>query len=358
MALFEHIDQLHAAAGFLVGLLVGLTGVGGGSLMTPLLVLAFGIAPQTAVGTDLLYAAMTKVTGSAVHGWRDTVEWPVVRRLAYGSIPAAVVTLTVLNHYGHVGKSAQHVILIVLAALLALTSLTVIFRNRLISFAADLDPIEPAARVMTATVVLGAVLGVAVSISSVGAGAIGVTVLMMLYPRLPLVRIVGSDIAHAVPLTLIAGVGHWIIGDVDGVLLGNLLIGSIPGVIIGSPVVDARPRPGAAAAARRRAGAVVMAIVSQDHHARKGRAAAERPPSRVTTPVPTPRAGNIGAKYPLRAPNRTSTRCEGEYDEPQDTLSCRVGAGVLHGDAGANRRQGGCVRRFFVLRCRGLGRRP
>lgn len=234
MTFFEHFDQLHAAAGFVVGLLVGLTGVGGGSLMTPVLVLLFGIAPQTAVGTDLLYAAVTKVTGSAVHGWRDTVEWPVVRRLAYGSIPAAILTLTVLSHYGHVGKSAQHVILIVLAVTLALTSVTVIFRNWLISFAADLNPIEPASKVVISTVVLGAVIGVAVSISSVGAGAIGVTVLLMLYPRLPVVRVVGSDIAHAVPLTLIAGIGHWIIGDVDGVLLGNLLVGSIPGVIIGS----------------------------------------------------------------------------------------------------------------------------
>src|SRR5579863_882073 len=126
MSLIDHIDGIRAAAGFLVGLLVGLTGVGGGSLMTPLLVLLFGIAPQTAVGTDLLYASITKMTGSAVHGWRDTVEWPVVRRLASGSVPAAIMTLMALNHFGHVGKSAQHVILIVLAVLLALTSVMVL----------------------------------------------------------------------------------------------------------------------------------------------------------------------------------------------------------------------------------------
>ena len=234
MTLFAHLDELHTIAGFLVGLLVGLTGVGGGSLMTPLLVLLFSVAPQTAVGTDLLYAAVTKIAGSAVHGWRDTVEWPVVRRLAYGSIPAAICTLLVLNHYGHVGKSAQHTILIVLATLLAVTSLLVLLRNRLIRFAADLNPIEPPVRVVMGTIVLGAVLGVAVSISSVGAGAIGVTVLLLLYPRMPVVRVVGSDIAHAVPLTLIAGFGHWLIGDVDGILLVNLLVGSIPGVIIGS----------------------------------------------------------------------------------------------------------------------------
>jgi len=232
--LVNHIDLLHAVAGLLVGLLVGLTGVGGGSLMTPLLVLLFGVNPQTAVGTDLLYAAVTKMTGSAVHGWRETVEWKIVRRLATGSIPAAIITVAILARVGHVGNYAQHVILTVLAGLLALTSLLVIFRGRLIKFAADLDPLHPPVKVATATIVLGAVIGVAVSISSVGAGAIGVTMLLLLYPHLPVSRLVGSDIAHAVPLTLIAGIGHWMIGDVDGWLLTNLLLGSIPGVIIGS----------------------------------------------------------------------------------------------------------------------------
>jgi len=234
MHLPAHFDGLHAVAGLLVGLLVGLTGVGGGSLMTPLLVLLFGVSPQTAVGTDLLFASVTKVAGSAVHGWRDTVEWRIVRRLAYGSVPSAIATLAALSYIGHVGKSAQNVILVVLAALLALTSLTVIFRNWLIRFAHDLDPLEPPFKVVLGTIALGAVIGLAVSISSVGAGAIGVTVLLMLYPKLPMARIVGSDIAHAVPLTLVAGVGHWLIGDVDPVLLVNLLVGSLPGVIVGS----------------------------------------------------------------------------------------------------------------------------
>lgn len=228
------LDLLHAAAGLLVGLLVGLTGVGGGSLMTPLLVLAFGVSPQTAVGTDLLYAAVTKITGSAVHGWRDTVDWKIVRRLAYGSIPAALLTLVVLSYVGKVGASSEHVILLSLAGLLAITSLTVLFRRHLITFSQELEPLDPPFKVLAGTTVLGAVIGVAVTISSVGAGAIGMTVLMMLYPRLPVVRIVGSDIAHAVPLALIAGTGHWLIGDVDSVLLVNLLVGSIPGVIIGS----------------------------------------------------------------------------------------------------------------------------
>lgn len=228
------MDWLHAAAGLLVGFLVGLTGVGGGSLMTPLLVLMFGVAPATAVGTDLLYAAVTKITGSAVHGWRDTVDWKIVRRLATGSIPAALLTLATLSYVGKVGKHTEHVILLSLAGLLALTSLAVLFRGKLIRYAHNLDPLDPMGKVQAGTIALGAVIGVAVTISSVGAGAIGMTVLLMLYPRLPVVRIVGSDIAHAVPLALIAGTGHWIIGDVDPALLLNLLIGSIPGVILGS----------------------------------------------------------------------------------------------------------------------------
>ncbi|GFM31440.1 sulfite exporter TauE/SafE family protein [Novosphingobium sp. PY1] len=232
--MLDQLDLLHALAGLLVGLLVGMTGVGGGSLMTPLLVLMFGVSPQTAVGTDLLYAAMTKITGTAVHGWRDTVDWKIVRRLAYGSVPATILTLAIIANLGKVSDRSQHIILFSLAVLLAITACTVIFRSRLARFAKDRGPLEPTSRVTGATVVLGAAIGTAVSISSVGAGAIGVTILLMLYPRLPMVRIVGSDIAHAVPLALIAGFGHWIIGDVDGTLLTNLLVGSIPGVIVGS----------------------------------------------------------------------------------------------------------------------------
>lgn len=234
MDFLHQIDALHAIAGFLVGLLVGLTGVGGGSLMTPLLVLLFGVSPQTAVGTDLLYASITKITGSAVHGWRDTVEWAIVRRLACGSIPAAIVTIIILAHVGKPSHNTETVTLTLLAGLLALTSLTVIFRGWLVKLASDRDPLQPPRKVVIGTVALGAVLGAAVSLTSVGAGAIGVTVLLVLYPKLPVVRIVGSDIAHAVPLALIAGAGHWLIGDVDGALLTSLLIGSIPGVIIGS----------------------------------------------------------------------------------------------------------------------------
>ncbi|MEC3911946.1 sulfite exporter TauE/SafE family protein [Sphingobium sp. CR2-8] len=228
------IDLFHATAGLLVGVLVGLTGVGGGSLMTPLLVLFFGVSAKTAVGTDLLFAAITKIAGSAVHGKRETIEWPIVRRMALGSVPAAILTLILLRQVGSVGQSSEKIILTALAALLALTSVAILCRKWLFRHRGDLTTQRPAGITFAATTILGALIGGAVSLSSVGAGAIGVTVLLILYPRLQMARIVGSDIAHAVPLALIAGTGHWLMGDVNGVLLTNLLIGSIPGVVLGS----------------------------------------------------------------------------------------------------------------------------
>lgn len=236
MTLFAHLDSLHAIAGLLVGILVGLTGVGGGSLMTPLLVLLFGINPQTAVGTDLLYASLTKTVGTGVHGWRSTVDWRIVGRLASGSVPAAAVTLAALAWFGPVSKHATSVMLLVIAVMLFLTAISVLFRGQIVAWATRRFAREIPRESAWPTIVLGAVLGAAVTMSSVGAGAIGVTVLLVLYPNLPVARIVGSDIAHAVPLTLVAGLGHWVIGDVDLALLGSLLVGSIPGVIVGSLV--------------------------------------------------------------------------------------------------------------------------
>jgi len=234
MSLLEHLDVMHAVAGLLVGLLVGLTGVGGGSLMTPLLVLMFGVNPQTAVGTDLLYASLTKAVGTGVHGWRATVDWRIVRRLGSGSVPAAAITLLLLAQFGPVDKHATNIVLMVIAGMLLLTAISVLFRGQIVAWATRRFARATPRDSMVPTVVLGALLGVAVTMSSVGAGAIGVTVLLVLYPALPVSRIVGSDIAHAVPLTLVAGLGHWLIGDVDVQLLVNLLVGSIPGVIAGS----------------------------------------------------------------------------------------------------------------------------
>ena len=228
------IDPLYVVSGFGVGLLVGMTGVGGGSLMTPLLILLFGIHPATAVGTDLLYAAATKTVGSASHGWAKSIHWPAVIRLACGSIPASIVTLYVFWQLDLDGESSRNVVNLVLCFALFLTATSLIFRKAIMERyrgrLLDLDPRTTS----RATVLVGAALGVLVSISSVGAGAVGVTALLLLYPRLPMASIVGSDIAHAVPLTLVAGIGHWALGAIDWHLMGGLLIGSLPGIVIGS----------------------------------------------------------------------------------------------------------------------------
>ena len=228
------IDPLYSLSGFFVGMLVGMTGVGGGSLMTPLLVLLFGIHPATAVGTDLLYAGVTKTCGTAVHGLNDAVDWRVTRRLATGSLPASALTLWTLSHFGVDSKGTSAAITTTLGFALILTAITLVFRKRLLHAAASLMDARTDREIRALTSALGVLLGVLVSISSVGAGAIGVTALLTLYPRMPTVRIVGSDIAHAVPLTLIAGAGHWWMGSVDFPLLVSLLAGSIPGIAIGS----------------------------------------------------------------------------------------------------------------------------
>ena len=230
------INPLYSLAGVFVGVLVGLTGVGGGSLMTPLLVLAFGFHPATAVGTDLLYASATKSVGTVVHGAGGTVDWKVVRRLALGSIPATLATLLILAKVGAHFDGAESVITVTLGGALIATAIAILFRGRIVAYFTQNFAPRPDRQVAVLTVLLGAVLGVLVSLSSVGAGALGMTVLLILYPTLPTNRLVGSDIAHAVPLTLIAGAGHWMMGSVDFGLLASLLIGSIPGIIVGSLV--------------------------------------------------------------------------------------------------------------------------
>jgi uncharacterized protein len=228
------IDPLYVASGFGVGLLVGMTGVGGGSLMTPLLILLFGVHPTTAVGTDLLYAAGTKAGGSVVHGWSRSIYWPAVLRLACGSIPASALTLLVLWKLDLKSDAERSLVNLVLCFALVLTATSLIFRKAIMERCRQrLEQVDERVTAI-ATVVTGVILGALVSISSVGAGAVGVTVLLLLYPRLPMATIVGSDIAHAVPLTLVAGTGHWALGDVDWSLMGVLLLGSLPGIIIGS----------------------------------------------------------------------------------------------------------------------------
>jgi len=245
--MLSSIDPLFSLSGFFVGLLVGQTGMGGGSLMTPLLILLFGVHPATAVGTDLLYASVTKTAGTLVHGLNHTVQWRIVALLAAGSVPATAITLLAISKFDLSGSAASGMISTVLGVMLLLTALSLIFRRQFMGLAGDrLLAVQPRHTALL-TLVTGVVLGVLVTISSVGAGAIGVTVLMLLYPRLPMAIIVGSDIAHAVPLTLVAGIGHWFLGSVDWPLLTSLLTGSVPGIILGSylsaHVPDAVLRP-------------------------------------------------------------------------------------------------------------------
>ncbi|MBL8483363.1 MAG: sulfite exporter TauE/SafE family protein [Rhodocyclaceae bacterium] len=227
----------YTIAGFVVGAIVGLTGVGGGSLMTPLLVLMFNINPSVAVGTDLLYAAITKSGGAVVHSRKGTVDWGIVGRLAAGSVPAAALTLWWLSAHAKAGHASGSVMTGALGVALVLTAVAIVFRARLQAFAQR--PRIAAwreAHTATATVVVGAVLGVLVTVSSVGAGALGTAALVFLFPALAASRIVGSDIAHAVPLTLVAGLGHWWLGNIDWFLLASLLAGSLPGITLGSHV--------------------------------------------------------------------------------------------------------------------------
>ncbi len=230
------MDWLYTLSGFAVGAIVGLTGVGGGSLMTPLLVLLFGIHPATAVGTDLLYAAITKSGGTIVHGRKGHIDWQIVGRLAAGSIPASAITILILSQLPKRSAEVTHLISVSLGIALLLTACAIIFRKRILEFALQHDDSFVQRHLGAVTVAVGAVLGVLVSISSVGAGALGVAALFFLYPHLPAVRIVGSDVVHAVPLTLVAGIGHWWLGSVDWSLLGALLLGSLPGIWVGSHI--------------------------------------------------------------------------------------------------------------------------
>ncbi|MDE2580311.1 MAG: sulfite exporter TauE/SafE family protein [Rhodospirillales bacterium] len=224
---------LYVASGFTVGFLVGLTGVGGGSLMTPVLVLGFGIHPAAAVGTDLLFAAATKSVGTAMHGLVRTVRWRITARLALGSVPAAALTLLALSRIDMHGPHVERLISVTLGLALILSAVSLLLRRHVVARVGAWTSLTPT-RVRRLTVLTGAVVGALVSVSSVGAGALGMTALVLLYPREPVQRLVGADIAHAVPLTLLAGIGHWLLGDVRWPLFGLLLAGSVPGVLLGS----------------------------------------------------------------------------------------------------------------------------
>jgi hypothetical protein len=230
-------------AGLVVGFIVGLTGVGGGSLMTPLLIFGFGIKPALAVGTDLLFAAGTKFGGLLNFARQRIIPWRVVFSLSLGSVPAALLTLWVLHDLGTSNPDVQHAITFTLGIALMLTAAATLYKAIRGPRRVAVESTEPLDRPADETkhpllpVLFGALIGVLVTLTSVGAGAIGVTVLMLLYPQLPLYRVVAADIAYAVPLTLVAGLGHASLGTVDWQLLGLLLCGSLPGIWLGSHFV-------------------------------------------------------------------------------------------------------------------------
>lgn len=239
-------DLAFVLAGFVVGGIVGLTGVGGGSLMTPILIFGFGIKPYLAIGTDLLFAAGTKLGGSLALARARQIDWPVVALLSAGSLPAALATIYVLHRVGPAAPGVQQVMTTTLGLALLLTAAATFYKAiKGRQAPRDIAPADLAAarqpRHWSLPVVFGALIGTLVSLTSVGAGAIGVTALMLLYPRLPLNRIIAADIAYAVPLTLVAGLGHASIGSVNWHLLGLLLCGSLPGIWLGTRMVRHTP---------------------------------------------------------------------------------------------------------------------
>lgn len=228
---------MYSLAGLGVGFLVGLTGVGGGALMTPIMVLMFGVAPHTAVGTDLWVAALTKIVGGSVHGRRGTVDWEVLRRLCWGSIPMAIATVLWL-HFGHIERGNDAAMLHTLGIVLIVTSVATLLKKQVHRIGNRLRETTPAQfkRMQPfLTVVAGMILGFLVTFTSVGAGALGAVMLLYLYPkRMIPSRLVGTDIVHAIPLTIVAGTGHLLLGNVNLGLMLALLLGSVPGVLLGS----------------------------------------------------------------------------------------------------------------------------
>ena len=236
------VDYAYSVAGFAVGVIVGLTGVGGGSLMTPLLVLGFGVPAVTAVGTDLLYAGITKCGGAASHAIKGHVDWRVAGLLAAGSVPASILALLAIKALPPAGAEARLLVSTSLGFMLLVTALALAFRRRALAWAIENADAPWFARNRSAlTIGVGAFIGAAVSFSSVGAGALGVTALILLFPLLATVRIVGTDIAHAVPITLVAGAGHALLGNVNWPMLASLLVGSLPGIFLGAHLATRFP---------------------------------------------------------------------------------------------------------------------
>lgn len=229
-------------SGALVGLLVGLTGVGGGSLMTPILTLIFGVAPTTAVGTDLAFAALTKGIGTAAHRLHGNVKWDIVGLLCAGSLTTATASIFALKQLGPISKDWVHLITFSIGVSVLLTALSLTVRTRILEWVKKNPKKMPhGVGLKIATVLIGGAIGILVTISSIGAGAIGATLILMLYPHLKTAEVAGTDIAYAVPLTALAGLGHWWLGNVDFSLLFGLLLGSVPAIWLGAKLSSTLP---------------------------------------------------------------------------------------------------------------------
>jgi hypothetical protein len=228
------MDWAYTASGLAVGFVVGLTGVGGGALMTPLLTLGFGVSAAVAVGTDLLYAAITKAGGAWVHGRQGSVDWRIAGTLALGSVPAAAATVLLLGQLALPPQRLSSLTGTVLGVALVATAAAMLLKERLRLWAQARGSRAASGSPAAATVVTGVLVGALVTLTSVGAGALVASALFLLYPRMAPAHIVGTDIAHAVPLAAVAGLGHAGLGTVDFALLGSLLLGSLPGIALGS----------------------------------------------------------------------------------------------------------------------------
>jgi uncharacterized protein len=234
------MDLIAVLSGFGVGAIVGMTGVGGGSLMTPLLLTVFKLNPAVAIGTDLWFAAITKTSGAVAHHRHNHVDFRILWLLLAGSIPASIATLA-LMHFTGLTKGWASALTFSLGIALLLTAVTVAYKKVWHQLGLRLERWIPESRKPAFTVVSGLILGVLVTLSSIGAGAIGATLILLLYPRMDSRRLIGTDIAHAVPLTLVAGIGHATLGHVDWSLLVALLVGSIPGIWLGAQLTRRMP---------------------------------------------------------------------------------------------------------------------
>ena len=234
------MEGIAVLSGFGVGAIVGMTGVGGGSLMTPLLMSVFRLSPAVAIGTDLWFAALTKTSGAIAHHRHGQVDWRIAGLMLAGSIPASLATVALMHATG-VTAGWSSALTFTLGIALLLTAVTVAYRSAWHALGLRLERFVTPQRRGPLTLACGALLGVLVSLSSIGAGAIGATLILLLHPRLEARHIVGTDIAHAVPLTLVAGVGHATLGHVDLALLAPLLVGSLPGIWLGAQLARRLP---------------------------------------------------------------------------------------------------------------------